>query len=74
MDPLRLAIHVVQNRRAGWQKSHREKTNKENYHFKLRMSLACLVPFHSINYVLSQYDFCSRGVAVLNNRGLLRKY
>lgn len=36
MDPLRLAIYVVQNRRAGGQKSHREKTNKENYHFKLR--------------------------------------
>ena len=43
MDPLQLAIHVVQNRRAGWQKSHRDKTNKENYHFKLCMSSACLV-------------------------------
>ena len=29
MDPLRLAIHVVQNRRAGEQKSHREKTNEK---------------------------------------------
>ena len=64
MDPLRLAIHVVQNRRAGEQKSHREKTNKENYHFKLRMSLACLV---TVRLLLSS-------VAVLNNRGLLRKY
>ena len=64
MDPLRLAIYVVQNRRAGGQESHREKTNKEKYHFKLRMSLACLV---TVRLLLSS-------VAVLNNRGLLRKY
>ena len=42
--PLQLAIHVVQNRRAGEQKSHWDKTNKENYHFKLCMSFVCLVP------------------------------
>ena len=53
MDPLRLAIHVVQNRRAGWQKSHREKTNKENYYFKLRMSLACLVHSYSTQLTMS---------------------
>ena len=41
---LQLAIHVVQNRRAGEQKSHWDKTNKENYHFKLCMSFVCLVP------------------------------
>ena len=46
---LQLAIHVVQNRRAGEQKSHWEKTNKENYHLKLCMSF----------FVLSQCDFCS---------------
>ena len=42
IGPLQLAIHVVQNRRAGEQKSHRDKTNKENYHFKSCMScLSC---------------------------------
>ena len=30
MGPLQLAIHVVQNRRAGEQKSLWDKTNKEN--------------------------------------------
>ena len=44
IGPLQLAIHVVQNRRAGEQKSHWDKTNKENYHFKLCMSFVCLVP------------------------------
>ena len=44
IDPLQLAIHVVQNRRAGEQKSHWDKTNKENYHLKLCMSFVCLVP------------------------------
>ena len=52
---LQLAIHVVQNRRAGEQKSHWDKTNKENYHFKLCMSFVCLVP---VRLLLS-------GVAVL---------
>ena len=42
---LQLVIHVVQNRRAGEQKSHWDKTNKENYHLKLYMSFVCLVPF-----------------------------
>ena len=46
---LQLAIHVVQNRRSGEQKSHWAKTNKENYHLKLCMSF----------FVLSQCDFCS---------------
>ena len=41
---LQLAIHVVQNHRAGEQKSHDDKTDKENYHFKLCMSFVCLVP------------------------------
>ena len=44
IGPLQLAIHVVQNRRAGEQKSHWDKTNKESYHFKLCMSFVCLVP------------------------------
>ena len=30
VGPLQLAIYVVQNRRAGEQKSHWDKTNKEN--------------------------------------------
>ena len=38
------SIHVVQNRRAGEQKSHWDKTNKENYSLKLCMSFVCLVP------------------------------
>ena len=41
---MQLAIHVVQNRRAGEQKSLWDKTNKENYHLKLCMSFACFVP------------------------------
>ena len=41
IGPLQLVIHVVQNRRAGEQKSHWDKTNKENYHLKLCMSLSC---------------------------------
>ena len=40
---LQLAIHVVQNRRAGEQKSRWDKTNRENYHFKLCISFVCLV-------------------------------
>ena len=32
MGPLQLAIHVVQNRRAGKEKSHWDKTDKGNYH------------------------------------------
>ena len=44
IGPLQLAIHVVQNCRAGEQKSHWEKTNRENYHFKLCISFVCLVP------------------------------
>ena len=38
IGPLQLAIHVTQNRRAGEQKSHWDKTNKENYNLKLCMS------------------------------------
>ena len=37
VGPLQLAIHVVQSRRAGEQKSHWDKTNKGNYHLKLRV-------------------------------------
>ena len=44
IGPLQLSIHVVQSGRAGEQKSHWDKTNKENYHFKLCMSPVCLVP------------------------------
>ena len=46
---LQLAIHVVQNRRAGEQKSHWDKTNNANYHFKLCMAFL----------VFFQCDFCS---------------
>ena len=48
MGPLQLVIHVVQNRRAGEQKSHLDKTNKENYHLKLCMSFVCLVPVRAL--------------------------
>ena len=44
IGPLQLAIHVVQNHHAGEQKSHREKTNKGNYHLKLCVPFVCLVP------------------------------
>ena len=47
--PFQLAIHMVQNRRAGEQKSHWDKTDKGNYHLKLCMCL----------FVLSQCYFCS---------------
>ena len=43
------ANHVVQNRHAGEQKSHWDKTNKGNYHLELCMPL----------FVLSHCDFCS---------------
>ena len=49
IGPLQLVIHVVQNRHAGEQKSHWNKNDKGNYHFKLCM------PF----FVLFQCDFCS---------------
>ena len=41
---LQPAIHVVQNLRAGEQKSHWDKTNKENYNLELCMSFVCHVP------------------------------
>ena len=44
IGPLQLVIHVVQNRRAGEQKSPWDETNKENYHLKLCTSFVCLVP------------------------------
>ena len=44
IGPLQLAIHVVQNRRSGEEKSHWDKTNRENYHLKLCMCFVCLVP------------------------------
>ena len=44
VGPFQLAIHVIQNRRAGEQKLHWDKTNEENYHFKLCMYFVCLVP------------------------------
>ena len=33
IGPLQLAIHVTQNRRAGEQKSHRDKSNKRHTQF-----------------------------------------
>ena len=44
IGPLQLAIHMVENRRAGEEKSHWDKTKKENYHLNLCMSFVCLVP------------------------------
>ena len=40
--PLQLAIYVVQNRHAGKQKSHWDKTNRANYFLKLIMCSFCL--------------------------------
>ena len=44
IGPLQLAILVVENRHAGNQKSHWDKTNKENYHLKLCMAFVGLAP------------------------------
>ena len=44
LAPLQLTIHVVQNRHAGEQTSHWDKTNKGNYHLELCMPFICLVP------------------------------
>ena len=44
IGPLQLAILVVQNRHAGTQKLHRDKTNKGNYHLKLCMPFVALAP------------------------------
>ena len=49
IGPFQLAIHMVQNRHAGEQNSHWDKTDKGNYHLKLCMCL----------FVLSQCYFCS---------------
>ena len=49
IGPLQLVIYVVKNHHAGEQKSHWNKNNKGNYHFKLCM------PF----FVLFQCVFCS---------------
>ena len=44
IGPLQLAIHVVENRHAGEQKSDWDETNKGNYHLKVCMLFLCLVP------------------------------
>ena len=44
IGPLQLAILVVENRHAGNQKSHWDKTNKGNYHLKLCMAFVGLAP------------------------------
>ena len=54
IGPLQLVIHVVQNLRAGEQKSHWDKTNKENYNLELCMSFVCLVP---VRLLLSSVQF-----------------
>ena len=57
IGPLQLAIHVVQNRRAWEQKSHWDKTNKENYHFKLYVfCLSC----RSATFALQRGGFVPR--------------
>ena len=48
IGPLQLVIHVVQIRLAGEQKSHWDKTNKENYHLQLCMSFIFLVPMRRL--------------------------
>ena len=42
--PLQLAIHAVENRHAGEQTSHWEKTIKGNYYLQKCMPFVCLVP------------------------------
>jgi len=44
IGPLQLAILVVQNRHAGTQKSHWDKTDRGNYHLKLCMPFVGLAP------------------------------
>ena len=69
LGPLQVAIHVVQNRRTGEQKSHGDKTNKGNYHLKLCMPFVCLVPvrllltstavlYHVNGYLQRAYSPC----------------
>ena len=58
IGPLQLAIHVVQNRRAGEQKSHRDKTNKENYHFKIMYVFCLSCP--SATFALQRGSFVPR--------------
>ena len=58
IGPLQLAIHMVQNRRAGEQKSYWDKTNKENYHFKLCMSFCLSCP--SATFALQHGSFVPR--------------
>ena len=66
IGPLQLAIHVVQNRRAGEKKSHWDKTNKENYHLKSCMSFVCLVAVRLL--------LCSTAVLYHVNGWLQRAY
>ena len=54
IGPLQVAIHVVQNRHAGKQKSHWDKINKGNYHLKLCMPFICLGPVQ-----LLAWRFCT---------------
>ena len=49
---LQLAIHMVQNRLAGEQKSQWDKTKKGNYHLKLWIPFVCHVPVVSSTGVL----------------------
>ena len=51
--PLQLAILVVQNRHAGTQKSHSDKTNKGNYHLKLCMPFVGLAPVRLLRLSLA---------------------
>ena len=64
---LQLAIHVVQNRHAGEQKLHWDKTKQKTY-IILNDNFLC--------FVLSQCDFCSFSKAVLYHnilhKGLFR--
>ena len=55
LGPWQLTIHVIQNRHAGTQKSHWDKTNEENYHLKLCMPYVGLAPVRLLQLVLRSY-------------------
>ena len=49
--PLELTDHVVQNRQAGEQKSHWDKTNKGNYHLNyVAFCLSCLGATYALQH------------------------
>ena len=55
LGPWQLTILEVQNRHAGEQKSHWDKTNEGNYHLKLCMPFVGLAPVRLLQLVLRSY-------------------